>query len=195
MGRTFYFNELVHIRLHSSIIQDQNLRNCGTEVAAREAMALSLQLLQQEKALTLSRAAWLLYTFPDEDAWLNVEEYNYIKSAVISAAPLENTVLLDSLPMADDSKDSMKYDPRGTDYKSIFTWDQSNKQKIKVFCDYEVLEEVNEHLVDIELVKTKEDANFWLICEQIKNFLTLPSNVRVCQFPYEGGYVRYFNCI
>lgn len=159
-------------------------------------MALSLSSLQQEKALTISRAAWLLYTFPDEDAWLNVEEHNYIKSAVMSAAPLENTVLLDDLPMADDSKDSMKYDPRGTDDMSIFTWNhQSSKQKIKVFCDYEVLEEINEYLIDIELVKTKEEANFWLICEQIKNFLTIPSSVRVCQFPYEGGYVRYFNCI
>ena len=164
-------------------------------------MALSLSSLQQEKALTISRAAWLLYTFPEEDNWSNIEEFSYIQNAVTTAASLENTALLDDLPMADNSKDSMKHDPRGTNHAnnsddnvgSIFTWNREMKQKIKVFCDYEVLEEVGEHLTDVELVKTKEEANFWLICEQIKNFLTVPLNVRVCQFPYEGGYVRYYN--
>ena len=139
---------------------------------------VSLQQFVSEKPLTISNAAWILaldleYEHEEEEAQLA----QLVKQAI-------DAVDFDDLPKASHSGE--RADNRVDD---CHINSDDSKSGIKVYTDFEVLVEVEQQIAPmVRLVKSREEADFLFVCERVTDFLSI--NQRVCQFPFEGGYVR-----
>ena len=157
------------------------------------------------KSLTISRACMLLSMFPEPHSWMHVSEFEMLSSGVENAkmevegnrtcSSSSNTNKEATLP-SDPREEPLESLQAGSSCKSS----SSGMRKTKIYCDYQlILDLVGKEDADVgldpftsryEFVCDKSDADFLLILEHVRNFLSLPLYQRVCQFPYEGGIVR-----
>ena len=64
---------------------------------------------------------------------------------------------------------------------------ERNDKDIKIYADYDFARMT---LKQYNIVDNIEDADFLLTASHLTNFYALPMHLKLCQFPYEGGFVR-----
>jgi hypothetical protein len=141
----------------------------------REIVATGIQL-------TLSRAAYLLSVFTEDD-FVTSGEYDMLSNALLQHASSTTT----QLPCCKGA--TKRCDPRGE-----MTTDAvlDAEQPICVYTDYDFARDVIAQLfpAGFVLVDDPEQASYVLMTRHIKDFLSVRPNLRVSSFPYEGGFVR-----
>ena len=133
---------------------------------------------EHKKNLTASVAAWLLAYFPFSNKW-EPGQFESLMSAVDGACLQTKSVVT--------QKSIMKRDSQVADRVSRYP---SPDAIVKVYTNYEVAQELLNAPDVIQLVDKEEDADFILTVSHFKTFTTLPLHQRVCQFPFEAGFVR-----
>ena len=131
------------------------------------------------KALTLSLAAYLVSIFPEEDDFVTEGEFAMLQQGLTSFDT-------NTLPCVQGT--SSRRDPR-VDDDPIITADGT---ATKIFTDYDYAQQLIQQLSTSTCSKAEdqEKASFWLKTAHTKDFLSVPSHIRVSSFPYEGGFVR-----
>lgn len=133
---------------------------------------------QYNKNLTASLAAWLLAYFPDSNSWDSGQFQSLV--AGVEGACLQNK-------SSAVQKSSVKRDSQVSERILHFP---AKDAIVKVYTDYDVAREILNVPGVIEMVEVQKDADFLLTVAHFKAFTTLPLNQRVCQFPFEAGFVR-----
>jgi len=133
---------------------------------------------EHKKNLTASLAAWLLAYFPDSKQW-EAGHFESLVAGVDGACLQTRSVVI--------QKSAMKRDSQVENRVSKFP---PNNAIVKVHTNYDVARELLNAPDVIQLVDREEDADFILTVSHFKTFTTLPLHQRVCQFPFEAGFVR-----
>ena len=141
-------------------------------------------IIDSNRPLTASLAAWLYFSIPDDD-WAHPEERTMVLSGIDQACQSS------SLPTANrpsvPRRDPRLANPTYTPSEPI----QRGDNPLKVFTDYEYAKSTLES--SGLLVDDIDDADYLLTASHIKDFLSLRPSLRVCQFPYEGNAI-ILNC-
>lgn len=132
--------------------------------------------------LTPSKASLLLALFPNQNDWMAEAEKeavsNYVAQSIEAAGGI-----LPMVPAPDAAK------PRKDPREGGSAPSGGDAKVIKVFTD--MVAPVREcQRRDIEWTEYQDGADVWLCTKPIQNYLALPEDVAVTQFPYEGGFVR-----
>ena len=133
---------------------------------------------EHKKNLTASLAAWLLAYFPDNKQW-EAGHFESLVAGVDGACLQTKSIVI--------QKSVLKRDSQVADRVSRFL---PSNAIVKVYTNYEVALELLNAPDIIQLVEREEDADFILTVSHFKTFTTLPLHQRVCQFPFEAGFVR-----
>jgi hypothetical protein len=142
--------------------------------------SIALSNVAAERALTVSLAAWLLARF-EPDAFQDASEYLMLVNGVDSAMSSGG-----QLPSCAAPPPGGRKDPRDSGHETR----PPPTERVRIFSDYEFAVETLRKIPSVELVENAELADFLLVTGHIQNFTSLPQTQRVCQFPYEGGFVR-----
>lgn len=150
---------------------------------------LSLSEIVQEKSLTISLASWL-YTYPVE-YWNDINEYQYIKNQIESLFPSYDNIEEDDgwLPSNLTLPKALRKNEIEMSKDSRLPYRIEDKNNIKIYTDYYVINEIKDFLADnLQLVDNEDDADFLFLTKNVKDFLSI--NKLLNQFPFEGGIVR-----
>lgn len=143
---------------------------------------LDLQALAlANKNLSVSLASWLLHFFEQPALWPAGMRENFTQAIQQTCEQFHS-----QLKSNNNASSSGRKDSRLDQIASI-----SRPTVIKFFTDYDVL--INDITLlsnDFIRVDTAEEADFLFLMKQIKNFLTIPTQQRVSQFPYESAIIR-----
>lgn len=151
---------------------------------------LDLQTIQKNspKQLSGGLVAWILAFYNDPTCW-NKSDMDSLTVAVDHAV----AQFYSSQVVLKEEDVRIKRDPREYSESSIL----SSTEKVKIFTDYELLQQIfvecpNDHPLHerFQLVSNRNEADYVHTCLQTQNFLMLPANQRICQYPYEGCIVR-----
>mmetsp|Transcript_20762 Transcript_20762/g.18920 ORF Transcript_20762/g.18920 Transcript_20762/m.18920 type:complete len:158 (+) Transcript_20762:77-550(+) len=148
----------------------------------------SLSILQKNHYnLTLSVASWLLAII-QENEWLYSEEKNMLLTALanINESPLPRAQLSTFIRQDKRNFDNINKERFRCDSDTDF----NNAYKLKIFTDYEYAKQLLVKSNNCTVVNSLSEANFLLTALHITDFYGLPLDLRVNQFPYEGGFVR-----
>lgn len=146
---------------------------------------LDLQpLLATGKQLTASTAAWLLAVFQNEKYWDASMRESFVSG--VQAACEQAADVQGKAPV------SGRQDPR---LETIIESQPKDKDVLLVYTDYEFASHVELQDAHVRFTDDRASADFLLLAAQVKNFLALPVNQRVGQFPYEGAIVRKVSCL
>jgi hypothetical protein len=138
--------------------------------------------LLENRPLTLSVGAWLLAVYPPHE-WENVQEYEMVRSGVAAV----QTADLPAVPAITKERRDPRIPSPVKESGSLSAADQSII--VKIYSDYaDVLQYIPS--TRFSLVETQDEADVALLVGHVGNFLKLPKHLIVCQFPYEGGFVR-----
>lgn len=140
------------------------------------------QFSVHQKNITVSIAAWLSAYFPDEELW-DIDLLNSFKAGISQACEANKvpTVIGASVRKADSRCD---------DRKQLLPSIGSN---IKVYTNYEVAKDVINLPDLLTMVDSEAEADFILTVSHTSNFTAIPLHQRICQFPYESGFIRKVN--
>ena len=140
-------------------------------------------LVPEGKNLTRAWAAILLSIFDDPRLWEDPREYEMILAGVQCSD--------EPLPLA--SKVSERKDSRPFNAEE----ETAKPPPITIFTNYPhlQLQEDPEGCCDdssfsFQFISERENADFLFVLENVTNFYSISERQRICQFPYEGGYVR-----
>jgi hypothetical protein len=147
-------------------------------------------IVAANKALTVSLGAFLLSAF-DPTAFAHEEELAMLRAGVDEAARAG------TLPCT-KGYDGERADPRGelkTEGGKDDDGEGRQRRPVAVYTDYAYAKDLllqlqATHPDDVRVVDDRAEASFLLLTNHIKDFLSLPPQVRVSSFPYEGGFVR-----
>jgi hypothetical protein len=163
-------------------------------------MQVRVQLQKIERNLTISLAAWLFIMFPDDINWENSSEFEMVLNA-LKSIEIKNFNELNSYLATTSSKEYSRKDHR-IQYQIVHAQEQADNFVIKLYTDYDLLKEKIKLEENIILVESFSDAELLLLTKNVKNFIEIPINQIICQFPYESCIVRkvlvffflLFNC-
>lgn len=141
---------------------------------------------QHNVSMTQSAATVIFCQHPESASWIYKQEYDAIKKLTIDATFQLLPQL--SVKAANSIKDSRPFDasthlPASLDQVHVYTdYEFAAKclNKVGIRCAYGPYS----HSVDVS------PFNFLLLTTQVKDFHSIAEDKRVCQFPYEGGFVR-----
>lgn len=136
----------------------------------------------RNKSLTVSLASWLLEYF-HETHWWETNTLNSFTSAIASACKQFKETLLAPKSIGLPKKDSNLQER--IDYVSTL-----KSATLRVYSDYEVAKDILSHSKFVEFVNSLSDSEFALTLGHVKDFITMPINQRICQFPFEAGLIR-----
>lgn len=155
------------------------------------------------KQLNAATAAWLLCSVPNR-IWSSFDELTMLVDGVQHACqitPLPCAAVIDpAKPRGDSrlSKESILNCSYDDEQNDIEYHDSQQRNILKVYTEYDIAKEFiqqrsryhGDTTLDIVLVESLDEAQFLLTTAHISQFLQLSKELIVCQFPYEGGFVR-----
>lgn len=150
-----------------------------SEIVDKQQKLVSLNLLvvnQPNIQLTASLAAWLLTLVP-EDLWED-SELSMLRDGVVAACKHFKELTTE--------RSVAKCDPRfEKDGQTL----ANRTPPITIYTDYDLILSTGVPAF-LKLVDSVSEADFIYTVKNVSNFLSLPLNQRICQFPYEAGLIR-----
>jgi hypothetical protein len=134
---------------------------------------------EKQKNLTISIAAWLIAYFPDSKSW-NYDQLQSFNAAILAACK-QNT--LDLKPIIKTNKKDSNIFGRIELFPAV-------DKVVRIYTDYDLAKELINMPDFFQIVNNEEDADFLLTMAHMRDFVSLPLQRRVCQFPFEAGLIR-----